>query len=75
MGKHSIKLRSNQELDRAIERLSKLPDPAIRRKARVDAFAAELRKWWSFDDRQHHTHSWHSREDFIATKLPELLKD
>lgn len=37
-------------------------------------FADELRKWWSFDDRQHHTHSWHSREDFIAEKLPELLK-
>ena len=37
------------------------------------SFAAELRKWWSFDDRQMHTHSWHSREDFIERKLPELL--
>lgn len=36
-------------------------------------FAAELRKWWSFDDGQMHTHSWHSREDFIERKLPELL--
>jgi len=36
-------------------------------------FADELRKWWSFDDRQHHTHSWHSREDFIEKKLPELI--
>jgi len=36
-------------------------------------FAAELRKWWSFDDRQMHTHSWHSREDFIERKLPGLL--
>lgn len=36
-------------------------------------FADELRKWWSFDDGQMHTHSWHSREDFIAKRLPELL--
>lgn len=36
-------------------------------------FAKELRKWWSFNDRQIHTHSWHSREDFIERKLPELL--
>src|SRR5690606_11098639 len=40
---------------------------------RARAFATELRKWWSFDDRQCHTHSWHSREDFIEKKLPELL--
>lgn len=38
-----------------------------------DEFAAELRKWWAFDDRQVHTHSWHTREDFIKEKLPELL--
>jgi hypothetical protein len=36
-------------------------------------FAIELRKWWSFDDYQHHTHSWHSREDFIEKKLPSML--
>lgn len=36
-------------------------------------FATELRKWWSFDDGQMHTHSWHSREDFIKDKLPQLL--
>lgn len=36
-------------------------------------FAIELRKWWSFDDSQQHTHSWHSREDFIKDKLPTLL--
>lgn len=36
-------------------------------------FAEELRKWWSFDDGQIHTHSWHSREDFIERKLPGLL--
>jgi hypothetical protein len=39
----------------------------------IEKFAAELRKWWSFDDRQFHTHSWHAREDFIGQKLPELL--
>jgi hypothetical protein len=36
-------------------------------------FAEELRKWWSFSDSQVHTHSWHSREDFIEKKLPSLL--
>jgi hypothetical protein len=25
----------------------------------------ELRKWWSFDENQHHAHSWHDREDYI----------
>lgn len=39
----------------------------------IDAFAAELRKWWRFDDRQHHTHTWHTREDFIEQALPGLL--
>jgi hypothetical protein len=39
----------------------------------VRDFADELRKWWSFDAGQRHTHSWHGREDFIAKKLPELL--
>lgn len=38
-------------------------------------FAAILRKWWSFDDRQLHTHSWHSREDFIEQKLPTLIDE
>lgn len=32
----------------------------------------ELRDWWSFDERQQHTHSWHTREDFIE-RLPKLL--
>lgn len=36
-------------------------------------FADELRKWWSFDDGQQHTHTWHSREDFISQRLPHLL--
>lgn len=39
----------------------------------TSTFAWELRKWWSFDDRQQHTHSWHSREDFIERRLPEIL--
>ena len=39
----------------------------------ADTFAIELRKWWSFDDRQFHTHSWHSREDFIKDRLPAML--
>jgi hypothetical protein len=39
----------------------------------VRLFAEELRKWWRFDDRQQHTHSWHDREDFIERKLPELI--
>lgn len=38
-----------------------------------EEFVNELRKWWSFDDRQQHTHSWHSREDFIENVLPKLL--
>lgn len=40
----------------------------------TNKFADELRKWWSFDDRQIHTHSWHSREDFIERELPKLLR-
>jgi len=40
-----------------------------------DQFAQELRKWWSFDDRQRHTNSWHTREDFIEKKLPKLLHE
>lgn len=38
-------------------------------------FATELRKWWSFDNGQNHTHSYHSREDFIRDKLPELIRE
>jgi hypothetical protein len=26
---------------------------------------SDLRQWWSFDNNQRHTHSWHQREDFI----------
>lgn len=39
----------------------------------VDTFANELRKWWSFDDGQMHTHSWHDRENFIKRRLPEMV--
>lgn len=38
-----------------------------------ESFATELRKWWSFDENQQHTHNWHSREDFIEQKLPQLI--
>lgn len=41
----------------------------------TNEFAEELRKYWSFDDRQVHTHTWHSREDFIERVLPDLLDD
>jgi len=40
----------------------------------IEAFAKTLRQWWSFDDRQFHTHSWHSRETFIEQVLPELIQ-
>ncbi len=40
---------------------------------RLELFAEALRKWWSFDDHQQHTHSWHTREDFIEKMLPKLL--
>lgn len=36
-------------------------------------FAEVLRKWWSFDEGQQHTHSWHDRENFIERELPRLL--
>ena len=38
-----------------------------------ESFAEELRKWWSFDGRQMHTHSWHGREDFIKGRMRELI--
>lgn len=31
----------------------------------LDSIPDELRKWWSFDNHQIHTHSYHSREDYI----------
>ena len=41
--------------------------------AAVNDFAGVLRKWWAFDRRQQHMHTWHSREDFIEQSLPALL--
>lgn len=35
--------------------------------------AEAIRRAWSFDDGQRHTHSWHDREDFLDKKLPGLL--
>jgi hypothetical protein len=55
----------------------KSPSPSLLETAKppigLKAFTDELRQWWSFDDHQQHTHSWHTREDFISKKLPELL--
>jgi len=31
----------------------------------VDGLPNELRKYWSFNNGQQHTHSWHTHEDFI----------
>lgn len=53
---------------------SKANNPGPKPQVVSVAFAAELRKWWSFDNYQHHTHSWHTREDFIDKRLPELLE-
>lgn len=36
-------------------------------------FSEVLRRHWSFNDGQMHTHSWHDREDFIRDILPGLL--
>jgi hypothetical protein len=35
--------------------------------------ADELRKYWSFDNDQMHTHSWHDRENFIERVLPKWM--
>lgn len=37
-------------------------------------FRKEIREWWSFNSAQRHTHSWHTREDFIK-RLPEILSE
>jgi hypothetical protein len=52
-----------------------MSEAAVTRDEMIRGFAAILRKWWSFDDRQLHTHSWHSREDFIEQKLPGLIDE
>ena len=38
-------------------------------------FVETLRRYWSFDDRQQHNHTWHSREDFITDILPGMLQE
>ena len=40
---------------------------------RLKEAAESIRKHWSFDEQQQHTHSWHDREDFIEKVLPGLL--
>lgn len=37
-------------------------------------FRKQIREWWSFNSAQRHTHSWHTREDFIK-RLPEILSE
>lgn len=40
------------------------PTPKDERKG-LDWLIDTIRKYWSFDEHQQHTHSWHSREDCI----------
>lgn len=51
--------------------LNKSPDPH----SIVERLKTELLKWWSFDDYQRHTHTWHTRTDFIFTELPKILAE
>lgn len=37
-------------------------------------FRKQIREWWSFNSAQRHTHSWHTREDFLK-RLPEILSE
>lgn len=37
-----------------------------------------IRAWWSFGDGQNHTHSWHTREDFISMwdrEIDKVIRD
>jgi hypothetical protein len=46
------------------------PDAVADRIVELEAIVGKLpellRKWWSFGSKQQHTHSWHTREDFLA---------
>ena len=46
-------------------------DGVIEERARI---RGEIRKWWTFNEYQEHTHSWHTREDFIEQKLDGKVK-
>jgi uncharacterized coiled-coil protein SlyX len=48
-----------QDYDKAQARIAEL-------EAVVEKLPVEIRKRWSFNDSQQHTHTWHDREDFIA---------
>jgi hypothetical protein len=51
-----------------------LPALARDEQGEMARFVARLRSYWSFDEAQQHTHSWHDRENFIE-RLPEMLPD
>ncbi|MBN9601856.1 MAG: hypothetical protein J0G33_02885 [Afipia felis] len=56
---------------RDLLRIAAPPAPSV--EVLIAKFAESLRRYWSFDDRQRHTHTWHNREDFIAEVLPNLI--
>ena len=37
-------------------------------------FRERLLKFWTFDENQRHTHSWHTRTDFAFKELPILIE-
>ncbi len=49
--------------------------PAKVIKTLQERLRATLRSWWSFDNHQQHTHSWHERERFIDIELPKMFSD
>jgi hypothetical protein len=57
----------SEETLEAIKNLPPMPLEVAPASAVVDWPMLEemIRNWWSFDDKQQHTHSYHSREDFI----------
>ena len=67
---------SLEEAVEIINRGEKLPvDPFNEPRRDLAAMlTGQLRKYWSFNNRKEHTHSWHDREDFIDKLLPKLLE-
>lgn len=53
---------ASKEKDAEIERLR---GERERYRVMVQMLPDQLREWWSFDQYQIHTHSWHDREDFL----------
>lgn len=52
-------------LDAEVTERMKLQAKNERLRELLEGIPAELREWWSFDQHQFHTHSYHSREDYI----------